>query len=57
VDPLHRVTCLGQVLGAASGWSGTEYRFLYAALVVDEHKLDRPLKRAKARMQLWKVYR
>lgn len=49
-----KLTRAKTVLGAKTE---TEAMGRALALVVEEHELDRPLKRAKARMQLWKVYR
>ena len=48
----NKLTRAKTVLGAK-----TETIERALALVVDEHELDKPLKRAKGRMQLRKVFR
>ena len=48
----NKLTRAKTVLGAK-----TETIERALALVVDEHELDKPLKRAKGRMQLGKVFR
>ncbi len=49
-----KLTCAKTVLGAKTETEAIERAL---ALVVKEHTLDRPLKRAKGRMQLRRVFR
>lgn len=49
-----KLTRAKTVLGAKTETEAIERAL---ALVVDEHELDKPLKRAKGRMQLRKVFR
>lgn len=48
------LTCAKAVLGAKTETEAIERAL---ALVVDEHTLDQPLKRAKERIQLQKIFR
>jgi hypothetical protein len=50
----NKLTRAKTVLGAKTETETIERAL---ALVVDEHELDKPLKRAKGRMQLRKVFR
>jgi hypothetical protein len=49
-----KLTCAKNVLGAKTETEAIERAL---TLVVDEHELDKPLRRAKGRMQLRKVFR